>query len=152
MTVGRSSVNGRMISSWVIDGSLWRINGYQRRSVVLTMVVMVDQNRLLIKDGIRSCHRHRNFDTDRYFYTNWDVDVDWNFDPDRNLNGNGNVLDNRYFNRNGLRHSVRDSVRLWDGDGCSNWKRNTVAFAESFFKPFAETVMMSSSRDFIVGS
>jgi hypothetical protein len=150
----------------MIDGSLWGIKRHRWRSVMLAMIVVMYQDRLLIRyrDCIRSCHRYRDFNSDRDFYTNWNMDR--NFHPDWNMNWNldMNVLDDRHSNRNGLwysvglrhrnrlRHSVRYSVRLWHGDRCSHWKRNTVAFAESFFKTFAKTVMMGSGGNFVLKS
>ena len=118
---------------------------------MLVMIMLMNLDWLVVRhrNRIRSCYRHGYFDTDRYFYTNWNMNR--YFDSNRNLNRNlnRNMLDDGNLNRNGLGDSIRDSVRLWDGDRCSNWVRNTVAvaFAESFFKTLF--IMMGLERSFI---
>lgn len=147
-----------------VDGRFgWRIKRCRWNGYMLVMIMLVNLNWLFVRyrDRIRRCYRHGNFDTNGDFYTNWDMHR--NFDSNRNLNRDLNryVLDYGDFNRNGLgdsiglghrnglRHSIRDSVRLRDGDGCSNWVRKTVAvaFAESFFKTLF--IMMGLERSFI---
>lgn len=131
--------------------------------MVLVVIMLVNLNRLFIRyrDWVWRCHRYGHFDTDRNFNT--DRNMDRYFYSDRNLDGNlnGNVLDDRYLDGNGLRngvglgdwnrlrHSVRYSVGLRDGDRCSNWIGDAVAvaFAESFFKTLF--IVMGLERSFI---
>jgi hypothetical protein len=115
--------------------------------MVLVVIMLVNLNRLLVRyrDWVWRCHWYRHFNTDGDFNTDRNVDryfySDWNLD--RNLDGVG------LGDWNGLRHSVRYSVGLRDGDRCSNWVGDTVAvaFAESFFKTLF--IVMGLERSFI---
>lgn len=165
ISVSGSPIGRRLIRPWVIDGSLWRIKGHRWGSIMLAVIVVVHQDRLLIRyrNSIRSCYWYRDFNSHRYFHTNWNMDG--NFYPDWNMNRNlnRNVLDDRHSNRNGLwysvglsnryrlGHSIRYSIRLWHGHRSSHWIRNTVSFAESLFKTFSKTIMMSSGGNFVFG-
>lgn len=128
---------------------------------MLTMIMMMNLNRLFVsyRHWVRCCHRYRDV------YTHWNFDTDWDVDGhfysywNSNRNLNGDVLDDWDSNGNRLRysvglgngywlgHGVRYSVGLRNGDGCRNWIGNSVAFAKCFFKTFS--VMVGSGGDFI---